>query len=348
MSGTTMASLVDANYTDSEEENEPLSPPNLIRSKKEEDNTDPEQKHNRTPNSVGSKHSNEGSARSTPSKALRLVSYDLPEDNEDHANQLNTSAENIATVAADSDKNVEPVEMDLDTEDDANSQPGEATGIAVDTEETENEQRGKSQERQKKLSISASVDAWTDGVKLPPEPPGLCSPALQESINKLYQRKIERGYDFNAVIQSKKSFRNPSIYEKLIQFCAIDEHGTNFPKELYDGHLFGPESYYDELAKVQKVDMERREKAAKERSAKSAIKADKRPEESSGGGPSKRRSKWDQVGPAGASVSAFPSQSASGSVLSVSSQSGRPTLVAPTTASTAGKTIPAFGNLKKH
>ena len=36
-----------------------------------------------------------------------------------------------------------------------------------------------------------------------------------------------------------------------LQFCEIDEHGTNLPKELYDGHLFGPESYYDELAKVQ-------------------------------------------------------------------------------------------------
>lgn len=34
----------------------------------------------------------------------------------------------------------------------------------------------------------------------------------------------------NYIIQRKKEFRNPSIYEKLIQFCAIDELGTNYPK----------------------------------------------------------------------------------------------------------------------
>jgi hypothetical protein len=77
------------------------------------------------------------------------------------------------------------------------------------------------------------------------------------------KKKQEYGYDMNLVIQRKKMFRNPSIYEKLIQFCEIDETGTNLPKDLYDGHLFGKESYYDELAKVQKMDMEKREKAAK-------------------------------------------------------------------------------------
>ena len=103
------------------------------------------------------------------------------------------------------------------------------------------------------------------------------------------KRKEYPNYDFNAIIQHKKSFRNPSIYEKLIQYCQIEEHGTNFPKELYDGHLFGKESYYDELAKVQKVDMERREKAAKER--KDKMESVQKKEEP------KRKSKWDQVAP---------------------------------------------------
>merc|ERR1712012_683811 len=125
------------------------------------------------------------------------------------------------------------------------------------------------------------------------------SPALQESINKLYNRKKE-GYDMNAVIQSKKAFRNPSIYEKLIQYCSIDEHGTNFPKELYDGHLFGPESYYDELAKVQKSDMERREKAAKAKAAAiAAANASSNQQKDTSDEAPKRKSKWDQgPGPA--------------------------------------------------
>ena len=33
--------------------------------------------------------------------------------------------------------------------------------------------------------------------------------------------------------------------------------GTNFPPELYDGHLFGKESYYDELRKQQQVEMDK-------------------------------------------------------------------------------------------
>lgn len=323
MSGTAMNSLVDANYTDSEEDENEASPNSTQKGDKIDIVED--QAANDTPNSVGSKYSNDGSARSTPSKALRLVSYDIPEEVDDQGNPMNTSIEGNSNIPAkDSDKNVEPVEMDLDTEDDANSQQGDAVGISEDSKQSENENKDKVEGRQRKISITATVEAWTEGVTLPPEPPGLCSPALQESINKLYNRKIEKGYDMNAMIQSKKSFRNPSIYEKLIQYCAIDEHGTNFPKELYDGHLFGQESYYDELAKVQKADMEKREKAAKEKSAK-------RPDDSSGGGPAKRRSKWDQVGPTGAPINSYSGQNTQ-----------------PTAISAAAKTIPAFGNLKKH
>jgi hypothetical protein len=136
------------------------------------------------------------------------------------------------------------------------------------------------------------------------------------------RKKREYGYDMNAVIQNKKAFRNPSIYEKLIEFCEIDEHGTNFPKDLYDGHLFGKESYYDELAKVQKNDMERREKAAKDReNTKISTTSSLNPNSAASSEkitPSepKRRSKWDQV--------------------------------APATAQVPVKTIPAFGALKKH
>ena len=55
-------------------------------------------------------------------------------------------------------------------------------------------------------------------MQMPPEPPGLCSASLQESINRLWQRKKgDQNFDLNLIIQQKKAFRNPSIYEKLIQ-----------------------------------------------------------------------------------------------------------------------------------
>ena len=51
----------------------------------------------------------------------------------------------------------------------------------------------------------------------------------------------------------------------MIEFCGIDEKGTNYPPELFDTSIWGKESYYDALDKSQKADMEKREKDRKER-----------------------------------------------------------------------------------
>ncbi|XP_030064117.1 SAP30-binding protein [Microcaecilia unicolor] len=104
-----------------------------------------------------------------------------------------------------------------------------------------------------------------DEIKIPPEPPGRCSNHLQDKIQKLYERKMKEGMDMNLIIQRKKEFRNPSIYEKLIQFCSIDELGTNYPKDMFDPHGWSEDSYYEALAKAQKVEMDKLEKAKKER-----------------------------------------------------------------------------------
>jgi hypothetical protein len=41
----------------------------------------------------------------------------------------------------------------------------------------------------------------------------------------MWRRKVGERIDFNAMIQNKKAFRNPSIYEKLIIHMNIDELG---------------------------------------------------------------------------------------------------------------------------
>uniref|UniRef100_A0A1A8BLZ4 RNA binding motif protein 33 n=1 Tax=Nothobranchius kadleci TaxID=1051664 RepID=A0A1A8BLZ4_NOTKA len=102
-------------------------------------------------------------------------------------------------------------------------------------------------------------------IRIPPEPPGRCSSQLQEKIHKLYERKLHGDFDTNSHIQQKKEFRNPSIYEKLIQYCGIDELGTNYPKDMFDPHSWSEDSYYEALAKAQKVEMDKLEKAKKER-----------------------------------------------------------------------------------
>lgn len=113
----------------------------------------------------------------------------------------------------------------------------------------------------------SDADESEEGI-IPPEPPGKCSKELQDHVAKYYYRVQYEGLDMNRMIQDKKNFRNPSIYEKLIQFCDINELDTNYPPEKYDPLKWGKESYYEELAKAQKVEMDRREKEKKEKLAK--------------------------------------------------------------------------------
>lgn len=102
-----------------------------------------------------------------------------------------------------------------------------------------------------------------DDIPLPPEPAGNCSKRLQEKIAKHYNTMMREGKDLNAEIQRLKEFRNPSIYEKLIKMCGIDEQGTNYPPELYNPLIWGPQSYYDELSRIQTEMLHEKEKEAK-------------------------------------------------------------------------------------
>ncbi|UJR25065.1 hypothetical protein I4U23_006425 [Adineta vaga] len=103
-------------------------------------------------------------------------------------------------------------------------------------------------------------------IRIPPEPTKNCSTKLEQKFEEYYKRYRKTGIDQNAVIQELKDFRNPCMYEKMISHLHIDEIGTNFPQELYDPHWWGKESYYEELSKAQKNEMDRREKERRERS----------------------------------------------------------------------------------
>lgn len=129
-------------------------------------------------------------------------------------------------------------------------------------------------------------------IQLPIEPGGRCSKSLQEKISELYEKK-KLGRDMNASIQRRKDFRNPSIYEKLIQFCNIDEQGTNYPPETYDPHCWGAESFYEELAKRQKEEMDKREKEKKERTKVEFMSGTVKKTSDSISDAGKRKSKWD-------------------------------------------------------
>lgn len=99
---------------------------------------------------------------------------------------------------------------------------------------------------------------------LPSEPKAKPMLELTEKIKQLYEKMESSNMDMNRLIQQRKDFRNPSIYEKLIQFCDINEFGTNYPPHIYDPLQWGPESYYEELARVQKNEMLKRQKEKKD------------------------------------------------------------------------------------
>lgn len=176
------------------------------------------------------------------------------------------------------------------------------------------------------------------GFSLPPEPKGKCSLELQEKISNLYEKMRNSNMDTNKIIQERKEFRNPSIYEKLIQFCDINELGTNYASEIFDPSQWGKESYYEELAKAQKIEMEKVEKARKE-SAKTEIQVGVKkmdPDDSK-----KRKSKWDQPGVLGAAPGAVGTATAL-------KPAGIITQTLTTTATgTKGTVISAFGSLPK-
>lgn len=176
------------------------------------------------------------------------------------------------------------------------------------------------------------------GFSLPPEPKGKCSLELQEKIANLYEKMRNSNMDTNKIIQERKEFRNPSIYEKLIQFCDINELGTNYSPEIFDPSQWGKESYYEELAKAQKLEMEKVEKARKE-SAKTEIQVGVKkmdPDDSK-----KRKSKWDQPGVLGAAPGAIGTATALKPAGIIAQ-----TLTATATG-TKGTVISAFGSLPK-
>lgn len=145
---------------------------------------------------------------------------------------------------------------------------------------------------------SLSDDDDENSVKLPPKPSENCPVDLQEKFANYY-RKMESGrLDMNKIIQQKKNFRNPSIYEKLIQYCNINELGTNYPPERFDPFKWSNESYYEELAKSQKIEMEKLEKARKDKKVEIVSGTAKRPSSTAPtveDDAKKRKSKWDQI-----------------------------------------------------
>ncbi|KAI1719643.1 HCNGP-like protein [Ditylenchus destructor] len=111
-------------------------------------------------------------------------------------------------------------------------------------------------------------------VEMPPSPPGECDPEIQQRFNAYFEKKAA-GMKMNEAIKKHKSFKNPAIYEFLVNKFNIDEKGTNFSKEIYDPHCFNESEYYDALAEHQRKLQEKMNntEARKSTSTQSAVSA---------------------------------------------------------------------------
>jgi hypothetical protein len=57
----------------------------------------------------------------------------------------------------------------------------------------------------------------------------------------------EQPKHFNDSLMSNRSFRNPHLYAKLVEFADVDERSTNFPKDIWDPHDVQEEWFADKI-----------------------------------------------------------------------------------------------------
>lgn len=119
--------------------------------------------------------------------------------------------------------------------DDENDDDSPNRDIEMETSDRESETEANGNNENEEPTNESKRDRVAEyGFALPPEPKGKCPQDLQDKITNMYGKMRTNNMDMNKLIQERKEFRNPSIYEKLIQYCDIDELGTNYPPELYD------------------------------------------------------------------------------------------------------------------
>jgi len=88
--------------------------------------------------------------------------------------------------------------------------------------------------------------------------------SLEEKCKRYFEFKA-KGKNVITALKNNKQFRNPTIYSKLVQFCNINETGTNYPIELFNPAAYPKSSHYDTLAAEQDKALKAYEKKRKER-----------------------------------------------------------------------------------
>jgi hypothetical protein len=55
---------------------------------------------------------------------------------------------------------------------------------------------------------------------------------------------------FNDSLMMNRSFRNPHLYAKLVEFVDVEEKATNFPRDVWDPTDMHEEWFADKIGKI--------------------------------------------------------------------------------------------------
>ncbi|VDK86893.1 unnamed protein product [Litomosoides sigmodontis] len=123
-------------------------------------------------------------------------------------------------------------------------------------------------------------------IRLPPSPTTKCSTELEARFRGFFEKKAQ-GADLNALIQKRRDFKNPSMYEKLIEKFEVDELGSNFAPSVFDPHGFTKDCFYDQISILQKEAMEKYNATVEKKAISGTISAK--------GAEAKRKSRFEGV-----------------------------------------------------
>merc|ERR1719296_257671 len=81
---------------------------------------------------------------------------------------------------------------------------------------------------------------------LPPSPEGPPDEDILERVRKLHDMR-KQGRSIRDHIQGSRDWANPYILERVIKVFELSEHGSNYPRELYDPAtaVEHPSDYFD-------------------------------------------------------------------------------------------------------
>lgn len=77
-------------------------------------------------------------------------------------------------------------------------------------------------------SRSSDEIIMINGPLIPPEPEGICDPAIEEKIKKDIAEYENYPITFTENFKRKKQFKNPNLLEQIINYYNINEYGSNF------------------------------------------------------------------------------------------------------------------------